>query len=262
MVKLRRVFHRFLTGAPKAAAVGRERLNAEAWPDVVYAIGDVHGCYDELTTLEAMILADAQSQAGEKWIIMLGDYTDRGPNSAAVLDKLCSRPPEGFRRFCLAGNHESMLLDFVANPQSSAVWLQFGGRETLASYGIDVERFLHVSKRRRVQILEGHIPSEHLDFLRGLPVCLSLPGAIFVHAGLRPGVPPERQADTDMQWIREPFLSSNSSEFGLVIHGHTPTPEPEVKTNRIGIDTAAFATSKLTAVRLSEHAQPAYLSTG
>jgi serine/threonine protein phosphatase 1 len=97
--------------------------------------------------------------------------------------------------------------------------------------------------------------------MASLPVCLSLPGTVFVHAGLRPGLPLERQSDADMMWIREPFLGSQSTEPSLVVHGHTPAPEPEIRRNRIGIDTGAFATGRLTAVRLSEHAPPAYLST-
>ena len=258
---MRNLLRRLLNGTPVPANKGRDRPGFNEWPSAVYAVGDVHGCYDQLVQLEAMIVSDAQELSGDKWIVMLGDYIDRGPESAAVLDRLCAPAPKGFRRICLAGNHEEMLLEFMANPVLSADWLRFGGRETLASYGIDADRFLDLPERLRVQALESHIPSDHLELLASLPVCLSLPGTVFVHAGLRPGVPLERQSDADMMWIREPFLGSQSTEPVLVVHGHTPAPEPEIRPNRIGIDTGAFATGRLTAVRLSEHAPPAYLST-
>ncbi|MGV8955667.1 MAG: metallophosphoesterase family protein [Cypionkella sp.] len=239
----------------------RERLRATQWPRVIYAIGDVHGCRDELVQLESLIAADAASLTGEKWIVMLGDYVDRGPHSAAVLDRLCARPPSGFRRICLVGNHETMMLAFMSAPDSSAEWLKFGGVETLASYGIDVESFMRANPKARHQILASYIPTEHIEFLQSLPVLLALPDTLFVHAGIRPGFGIEDQIEDDLLWIREPFLSHPNPLGIRVVHGHTPVSQPEIVGNRIAVDTGAFGTGILTAVRMSLDRPPEFLNT-
>lgn len=240
----------------------RERLSFDAWPSAVYAVGDVHGCATELSALEARIVADGTNFPGEKWIVMLGDYVDRGPRSADVLDRLCARPPAGFRRVCLAGNHEVMMLQFLADPRSDSPWLTFGGLETLQSYGIDVDQFMRLAGRAKRALLESHIPGEHIELMTHMPAYLALGEMTFVHAGLRPGIALEDQSEDDLLWIREPFLSSSTTEFGLVVHGHTPSPQPDIHANRICLDTGAFATGILTAARFSQATPPAYLSTG
>ena len=242
-------------------AGGRARLTADEWPAVVYAIGDVHGCRAELDMLEAMIVSDSADVEGEKWLVMLGDYVDRGPRSADVLDRLCSSPPAGFRRICIAGNHEVMMLAFLAAPTTDSDWLRFGGIETLASYHIDMPAFRRASMSRRKQILQSHIPAEHIEFLEGLPLSLTLPETVFVHAGIRPDLPLEAQSESDMLWIREPFLSNLAPLPYIVVHGHTPTAEPQLFGSRIGIDTGAFATGILTALRLTQDGSAAFLDT-
>ncbi len=229
----------------------RARLTRDGYA-VVYAIGDVHGCYDQLRSLVGRIEDDARDIAGRKLIVMLGDYIDRGPKSASVLDWLCAAPPAGFERVTLAGNHETMLLDFLADPRPDSRWLQFGGLDTLISYGISPDSFNRARPRERAAMFDASIPTEHLDLVRDLPSMLTLPNAVFVHAGIRPDIPLEAQHDDDLFWIREPFLSAEMPDGMLVVHGHTPGVEPVVAGRRICVDTGAFATGILTAVRLDD----------
>lgn len=247
---MRRFIERLL-GRAEATGPDRPHLSATAWPELVYAIGDVHGCLNELVELERLIVQDAASVAGEKWIVMLGDYVDRGPASAAILDRLCAAPPAGFSRICLAGNHETMMLKFLQSPSSDSDWLRFGGMETLASYGIDTVAFAKVPVVARHNLLGSHIPPEHVELLQSFALSLQLPGTVFVHAGLRPGVAVEQQTEADLLWIREPFLSDSAPWPFRVVHGHTPVAAPEIMPHRIGIDTGAFATGVLTALRLN-----------
>jgi serine/threonine protein phosphatase 1 len=242
----------------------RARLAAAEWPAVVYAIGDIHGCLDELLWLEDMVAKDARDIEGERWIITLGDHIDRGPRSAQVIEHLTGEPPPGFRRISLAGNHEQLLLDFLAEPAANFQWLEFGGIETARSYGLRdaALSFGGPSARGIARQLASLIPEAHLDFLRKLPISLSLPGFHFVHAGLRPGLAMEEQTDEDLLWIREPFLDEIGSPAEVVVHGHTPTALPEIRPWRIGVDTGAFASGRLTAVRLRQGAAPVFMATG
>lgn len=251
--KLRTMFG----GASAAPPARHEHLSAPHWPAVVYAIGDIHGCLAELRGLEQRIIADAAAIQGEKWLVYLGDLVDRGPDSVGVLDHLTARPPAGFRRICLAGNHEIMMLAFLANPGSNHDWLEFGGQETLASYGIDTSGFLNLRPRQRRAMLDSHIPEDHVRFLAELPFTLSLPGVVFVHAGLRADVPVDQQSEHDLLWIREEFFNAPPVTGRLVVHGHTPAGQAVILPGRICIDTGAFATGRLTAVRLAPGQPPA-----
>lgn len=228
----------------------RRRLSADE-PAVVYAIGDIHGCFDQLQELLDKIADDARHIAGRRILVTLGDYIDRGPKSASVLDWLCGPAPKGFERISLAGNHELMMLDFLDNPSPTSRWLEFGGNETLASYGINIRDFSRTSPRERLAILRANIPQEHIDLLQNLPGLLELPGAVFVHAGIRPGIALAEQHDEDLMWIREPFLSNVWEHGPLLVHGHTPDVAPVVAGRRICVDTGAFATGVLTAVRMA-----------
>lgn len=248
---------------PKRSPSGpaRPRLTATEWPAIIYAIGDIHGCRTELDTLQAAIVADSRGVAGEKWIVTLGDHVDRGPRSADVLDKLCAPPPPGFQRFCLAGNHEVMMLRYLNDPARNGDWLDFGGMETIASYGIDTVAFGEANPARRKMILQSHIPQEHIDFLTEIPSVMSLPDLVLVHAGLAPGIALEEQSDDDLMWMREPFLSQGAPGMPRVVHGHTPVERPEVLPHRICIDTGAFATGVLTAACLQQGQPPRFLDT-
>ena len=230
----------------------RARLQFDEWPTAVYAIGDVHGCLDQLLALEAQIVADAAGMPGEKWIVTLGDYIDRGPSSGAVLDHIVSPPPPGFKRLALIGNHEQLLLDFLDNPPRHTEWLQWGGRETAESYGMAPDPAMRWRRapHRYAEALLPLIPERHLLLLRTLPVCLSLPRFFFVHAGIRPGVPLAKQDDVDLIWIRAPFLRAGATANLTVVHGHTPVDAPEFADGRVDIDTGCFYSGVLTALRV------------
>jgi serine/threonine protein phosphatase 1 len=226
-------------------------LHFDHWPAAVYAIGDIHGCLAQLRGLHQKILNDAEHFYGEKLIVCLGDYVDRGPDSAGVIDFLLAPLPDGISRVCLAGNHESMLLDHVQNPKSAEGWLGLGGAETLLSYNINPRRYAAASAAERHAMLASHIPPAHLSFLQNLPIMTTLPGVVLVHAGLRHGVAVDQQNDHDLLWIRNSGIEvATDADAPFVVHGHTPTPEPTVMPSSICIDTGAFATGTLTAVRL------------
>jgi serine/threonine protein phosphatase 1 len=242
------------------------RLTAEQRPALLYAIGDIHGCLDALLQLEAGIIADARAEAGEKWLVYLGDYIDRGPKSAQVIDHLLAPPPTGFKRICLRGNHEAVMLAALEDPLALDDWLAFGGDATLMSYGvaeaqIDKLRRQAGSAASRVQVVKAHIPDEHLRFLSELASALSVPGYVFVHAGLRPGITLEDQDAEDMMWIREVFLDAAHDFGAVVVHGHTIALEPERLAYRIGIDTGCFMSGRLTALRLDAAGNATFLQT-
>lgn len=246
-------------GRPPPAA-GRSHIIAEQRPARLYAIGDIHGCLAELQALEQMIIADAAGVEGEKWIVTLGDYIDRGPASAQVLAHLMGPPPQGFKRISLAGNHEQMLLDFLAAPRRNQGWLDYGGVETARSYGLATPG-MKGGPPAIAQALRTVVPAAHLAWIGELPIALAVPGYTFVHAGLRPGIPLDRQADEDLLWIRDTFLAVETPGDTIVVHGHTPETEAITTPCRIGIDTAAYATGRLTALRLDHDGAVSFLRT-
>ncbi|HHY48304.1 MAG TPA: serine/threonine protein phosphatase [Alphaproteobacteria bacterium] len=227
------------------------RLHFERWPAAVYAIGDIHGCYQHLVALEHEIVADGATIAGEKWIVTLGDHLDRGPDSAGVIAHVTGTAPQGFRRISLRGNHEQMMLDFLRDPAAHEYWLAEGGFATLASYGIGLAELGEAAGADVIGRILAAVPERHLAFIASLPFMLTLPGWLFVHAGIRPGVAIEQQRDADLIWIREPFLTAAPTPGWRVVHGHTPGPEPVVSAARICVDTQCFATGQLTAVRVT-----------
>lgn len=239
--------------------VSRPLLRAASWPALVYAIGDIHGCLDELRALENKIVEDSKGIDGDKWLVYLGDYIDRGPNSAGVIDHLLAPAPAGFTRTFLAGNHEVMMLDYLAELPKDDIWLGNGGLDTLRSYGLDTDRFQQASRRGRDDMINSTLPSEHRDFLALCALGLSLPGVTFVHAGLKPGIPLKQQKERDLLWIRDEFLQATWPADQLIVHGHTPAEEPQLAIGRLGIDTGAFATGRLTAVRLAEGKLPHFI---
>jgi serine/threonine protein phosphatase 1 len=237
----------------------RQRLTLPTMPAAIYAIGDVHGCLTQLRRLQEVIVTASQVIEGEKLIIMLGDYVDRGPESAGTLDFLMEPPPESFRRICLAGNHDEMMLAHAENPQF-AEWLTYGGYETLASYGIDPAAYRSASPRHRAALINSHVPAIHLDFLANLPVLVSAPGVVFSHAGIRPDIPIPEQDDQDLMWPAHDYPADAYEGLPLVVHGHTPFPSPQVFRHRICVDTGCFATGTLTAVRLQPGKKPSLIN--
>ncbi len=228
----------------------RRRLNMSlADYDSVYAIGDVHGRFDLLKDVEEKI-ADLTARKGRGLVVYLGDYVDRGPDSRAVLDRLTSPPDGNFERVCLCGNHDDVMAKFCASPLQNLNWLQFGGGETLRSYGIDISRYKldAADEPKLIDDLAAAIPQKHLDFLANAPVALEMGKLLFVHAGIAPGVPMEGQRDRDLMWIRQPFIAEGPKLDITVVHGHTPFDEVDMGPNRVGIDTGAYATGKLSVI--------------
>ena len=219
---------------------------------VVYAIGDVHGCADLLVHLHRAILADAARRGrAEAVAVHLGDYVDRGPASRAVLDRLSGDPLPGLQKVYLCGNHDAWMRDFLTDARAGRGWLVNGGRETLESYGVACwgsDPSLRELRRLRSDLLAA-MPERHRRFLDTLRLTWSEGAYLFVHAGLRPGVPLARQQPADLTGIRRPFLTSRDRFDGaLVVHGHTVVTSPQVHANRIAIDTGAYATGRLTAL--------------
>jgi len=230
----------------------RERLVMDMRDSVVYAIGDVHGCHDELRVLEQSIQRDAQAFRGRKIIIMLGDYVDRGPQSRRVLEHLMAPPPKGFLRVCLAGNHEVAMLNYIDGYLSRELWLRIGGLETLFSYGLDPARLasLYGSTDEVDARIRAAIPASHVEFLRTLPAMVCSEKFVFVHAGIRPGIALEEQDEADLLNIREEFFQAADQLDRWVVHGHTIVDVPKLDGRRLGIDTGAFRSGRLTALRI------------
>ncbi len=236
--------------------LGRRRIDLGSSPPSypIYVIGDIHGCINELKSAEARIAADMTACGRKGMIILLGDYIDRGPASRLVIDHLV-RPSElGLKRIALCGNHDDTFHKFLKAPERHSEWLGWGGEQTLISYGIDLSHLLSMKSRPTAlrDVLVEAVPASHRQFLAELPVCLRIGDLFFVHAGIKPGIPLDMQEDQDMLWIREPFLTEGPMMPLLVIHGHTPQPEADVGPGRIGIDTGAFFTGKLTVLKIDE----------
>lgn len=228
----------------------------------LYAIGDIHGCAALLDRLHDAIEADlARGRHAEVGLIYLGDYIDRGPDSAGVLDRLAAPPPAGISRVLLKGNHEEMLESFLADPDVGSAWRQLGGLETMLSYRIDVNAVLaRAGFGGLAHELKERLPPAHRRMLSELVPCCSFGDYFFCHAGARPRVPLDRQEPHDLRWIRREFLES-SYDFGkIVVHGHSPVEQPDVRSNRVNIDTGAYATGHLTAAVL-EGSDLRFLST-
>lgn len=245
-------------------------VQAPRVPDgtVVYAVGDVHGRDDLLAELHDRILADSAGRAASRRVLVhLGDYVDRGPASRQVVERLAAEglaaeALPGFEIVSLKGNHEALLLDFLDGREPAGGWLANGGGATLFSYGVPPpDPWDEEDVDRTRAALAARLPAHHRSFFSCLPTIHQEGDYLFVHAGIRPWAPLDRQAEADLLWIREPFLEW-SKPFGVIIvHGHTIARAPDVRTNRIGIDTGAYASGVLTALVL-EGAGRTFLATG
>jgi serine/threonine protein phosphatase 1 len=182
--------------------------------------------------------------------VFIGDYIDRGPASRKVLDLLVARD-RSFRSVFLKGNHEPYLTEFLVNPPILDDWQRLGGLETLMSYG--VKPTLNADAATQAQLaaaLDQTLPESHRQFLGNLESSFTCGDFFFVHAGVRPGVPLSKQREEDLLWIRQDFLLCEEDFSKIIVHGHTPVMEPEVRPNRINIDTRAYATGQLTCLVL------------
>jgi serine/threonine protein phosphatase 1 len=244
------MFGRSRMAAAKPAP--RARLTMQADDRPIYAIGDVHGCLDALRLLEEKIVADARGIEGRKLIVMLGDYVDRGPQSAAVIDHLLTDAPTGFDRICLAGNHEQLMLDVLEGRAKLERWRALGGDATLSSYGIDIERLSQLGSSF-VEIggmVADAVPDAHLTFLRELPVLLTTRLHVFVHAGLRPGLPPADHSDQLLMSLRLAPEQASQLPDRYIVHGHTPVTRVAMENRRVNVDTGACFTGRLSALRI------------
>jgi len=220
----------------------------------LYAIGDVHGCDNLLAEAHRKIADDLARRPGaDHRIVHVGDYGDRGPSTAAVIARLAALTIADRHVICLRGNHDEMLLGFLSEPgEMGPTFIANGGDATLASYGVKVGRLAmfvgdHANLARR---LAETMPPHHRAFLEGLELSARFGDYFFCHAGIRPGIPLERQSPHDLTWIRDEFLLSGADHGVVVVHGHTPAAEPEVLPNRINIDTGAVFSGRLTCLVL------------
>lgn len=219
----------------------------------MYVIGDIHGRSDLLDQVAQEIRRDLDrtGESAENCLtVTLGDYLDRGPDSRGVLERL-SRNPFPTQYIALKGNHEELFEGFLHDASGWEFWWQLGGLQTLNSYGIPVATLVVRADFEAASVaLRAAVPPSHLQFLLSLRLSLELEQYFLCHAGIRPGIPLHQQSQNDLLWIREEFLASELDFGKIVIHGHTPVKEPEVRRNRINIDTAAFATGRLTCLVL------------
>jgi serine/threonine protein phosphatase 1 len=215
-----------------------------------YAIGDVHGCRDLLVDLLARIERDNEARGPAKtWLVMLGDLVDRGDDSCGVIEHFISNPLSWARTVQLKGNHEEFFLrvlegaaDVVPN------WLSYGGYECAESYGVSKGWSLNATADAVAERLAEQVPQSHKEFLASMADSFRFGDYLFVHAGIRPGIPIEEQSGQDLRWIREGFLDDRTDHGLVVVHGHTIVEKPEQRSNRIALDTGAYRSGVLTAI--------------
>ncbi len=229
----------------------------------IYAIGDVHGRADLLDQLIDMIEADDAARGDADFqLIFLGDLIDRGPDSARVVETVGGLLASGDQVRLIKGNHEEVFAAVATgSAQSARLLMKIGGYETLASYGISRTEADRGTIDDLADLLKARIPQRHLDIIEAGEDMIRSGDYVFVHAGIRPGVPMDQQQGSDLRWIRGPFLDARRRDRFVVVHGHTPTDAVEFKPGRIGIDTGACYSGKLTALGL-EGAERWVLQTG
>jgi len=224
----------------------------------VYAIGDIHGRLDLLDQLLLRIEEDTAARGGEAQtrLVFLGDYVDRGPDSAGVVERLLELRAGPIPTRFLAGNHEEVFLKAIGGDDKLVrYFIRIGGRPTILSYGFSEEEYARLSFGEVGAELLHRVPRRHVDFLSTLEDLIEVGDYVFVHAGLRPGVAFGEQKIGDLRWIREDFLHSGANHGKMVVHGHTITDDVDLRPNRIGIDTGAYSSGRLTAVGLEGEAR-------
>ncbi|PBB16507.1 metallophosphoesterase [Mesorhizobium sp. WSM4313] len=223
----------------------------------LYAIGDVHGRHDLLAAMHRRIESELEHAPASDWrIIHLGDYVDRGPDSRSVIDFLIETRKRDPRNIMLAGNHDIGMLEFLAEAEPDGLFVNYGGVQTAQSYGVDLLGDGHWYGKAQA-IARGHmalvkaVPHSHIDFLQSLTFWATFGDFFFCHAGIRPGVPLDRQNQQDLIWIRDAFHDHPGLFSKVIVHGHTPVPEAEVKANRVNVDTLAWKSGTLSALALN-----------
>lgn len=223
----------------------------------VYAIGDVHGCKSQLVRLLEAIGRHRAGYAGATHLVFLGDLVNRGPHSSDVLEYLLTANLPADEVTFLMGNHEEMTLDcYDGKSDRNVMWLQFGGQETLASYGVSAKE-INASGFNLGSALKRSVPPAHIAFMRTFQDYVRIGDYLFVHAGIRPGKPLEQQSHADLRWIRGEFLTDKRDHGFTVVHGHTIVPKIVRRSNRIGIDMGCYRTGILAGLLLEGAASSA-----
>ena len=266
--RMRQRFEAFSTPseaeAEPAPAQALTRVSAAPDGECLYAIGDIHGRHDLLERLIDQIKQKRQTlpEGTKCTIVFLGDYIDRGLQSRSVIDFLISDRLDGFETVFLMGNHEEALLRFYHDASFGKQWVRYGGGETLYSYGfqppntrssLTSHEAMQAAKKAWDQVWTGfrdRLPKEHLEFYASLKTHHIAGDYLFVHAGVRPDVPLDQQSDRDMLWIRDEFLDDAAEFEHVIVHGHTPADDVFRDNRRIGLDTGAFISGRLSAARL------------
>ena len=243
--------------------IRRQQANAgsqrpEAYPPApdgrtIYVVGDIHGRLDLLQSLHRSIDADKRAAATTQTVeIYLGDYVDRGPQSSEVLSALVDRSKDTYAVF-LRGNHDQLLLDFLEGQDVLDKWKVIGAVPTLLSYGLPARLLSGDTPEEQVRdLFSQNLPPEHFEFLADTGSYCAVDAYLMVHAGIRPRVRLEDQETTDLFGIRTDFLDYEGDFGAIVVHGHTPVAEPDFRPNRINIDTGAYATNRLTCLKIGE----------
>jgi serine/threonine protein phosphatase 1 len=247
-----------------AATILELKRPPSPWPsrstegELIYVMGDIHGRYDLLKAALAGVARDSAEQASGRLprLVLLGDYIDRGPDSAKVLQALIWLQRRGdFALTLLKGNHEQGMLAFLEEPDRGEPWLGYGGAETLSAYGVEppAPGAGPAALARTRDALMDQMPASHLHLLQELELMAVVGDYAFVHAGVRPDRPLEAQTENELLWIREGFVDAPGPFERVIVHGHTWLNEqPQVLEHRIGLDTGAYATGVLTVARLDE----------
>lgn len=239
--RLRTLFKPATAERPPASVPAGERY---------YVVGDIHGRLDLFEALIAAIEAqEAVLSPADTTMVLLGDLVDRGPDSAGVIDRAMAWAAARRVR-CIAGNHEEMFLRSFDDVGTLRHFLRYGGRETILSYGLDQGRYEGFDLQELQDVMRDLVPAHHRAFLEGLEDIIVAGDYLFVHAGVDPDRSIEEQKTGDLRWIRERFLDSDKAFSHVVIHGHTIFDDVDDAGTRIGIDTGAYATGRLTALVL------------
>jgi len=216
----------------------------------IFVVGDIHGCHILLKQIHKKILDKSNNTSGYKLLVYLGDYIDRGPKIKETIQTLLDFQPNNFQQIFLLGNHEQMMLDFINKvPDSLYLWILNGGDETLISYGIKGAASFYDETKSNETVhdeLVNNIPKDHLQFFNNLSLSYQWDGYFFVHAGIDPDIPLDKQDKNTLIWQRRSKFFSNTKVLEkIIVHGHTPQPKIENLANRINLDTGAFYTGIL-----------------
>ncbi len=233
----------------------------------VFAVGDIHGCKELLNVIHNKIIEASKNKEGEKLLIYLGDYIDREPDIKGTIQTLIDFQPENFTKVFLLGNHEQMLLDFMAGKRNSLyIWLGNGGLETLESYGSDVNSYIdHSMELKGEELIRKQftrlLPFSHKNFFNQLILNYEWGDYFFVHAGINPDLPLEKQEKETMLWTREKnFFNPKMTCSKIIVHGHTPVEKIEKYPFRINLDTGSFYSGKLSCLKI-ENGKLSFLNT-